>query len=360
MVCKNCWCGRGDDGESHCPTTPFGGETSKCVWCDGLHEGGPENCNQPKPMRYVSLHTHSTFSYGDGYGPVQYHVERVTNLGMKSLAFTEHGNSSSWVQLEKYCKAAGIKPIFGLEAYVAPENQSRKCHMILLAQDQEGLASLNRIITESWRTLGTTSKSKFPTVHMPVLRKNHHGIIALSGCSDGPISCLLLGGKFLGDKRMELSNRDIQRSRVGIERFQEIFPGRYYLETQRFPGLPRTCLLNPAYEKLSAITGAPLVATADVHYPYPNENQMQRILHAAHRGGTVETADADWEYDILLTYPESDREIYKDLMGTGLTPKAAKAAVLNTELIADLCNVELPKAAPPRYIAGEDDWKSWN
>jgi DNA polymerase III alpha subunit len=311
-------------------------------------------------MRYVSLHTHSTFSYGDGFGPVAYHVDRVADLGMTSMALTEHGNSSSWVQLEKHCKRRGIKPIFGLEAYIAPENQQRKCHMILLASNEIGLHNLNTIITESWKTLGTTSKSKFPTVHMPVLRKYNDGIIALSGCSDGPISCLLLGGKFLGEKRMELRDIHFEQARVAIERFHAIFPGRYYLECQRFPGLPRTCVLNPAYEKLAAITGTPLVATADVHYPFPNENEMQRILHAAHRGGTVETADADWEYGILLTYPESDSEIFKDLQGTGLSREASKAAILATESIAAQCEVELPKAPPPSYIINaERDYQSW-
>lgn len=310
-------------------------------------------------MIWTSLHTHSTFSYGDGFGPVAYHVDRVADLGMKALAFTEHGNSSSWVQLEQECKRREIKPIFGLEAYIAPVNQPRKCHMILLAKDEEGLANLNRIITESWKTLGNTSKSKFPTVHAPVLRKYSNGIIALSGCSDGPISCMLLGGKFMGDKRLELQDRDFQRARGAIEQFQEIFGERYYLETQRFPGLSRTCVLNPAFEKLSKTTGALLAATADVHYPYPDENQMQRVLHAAHRQGTVETIDAEWEYNILLTYPESDQEIWRDLVGTGLSKQAAKAAVETTADIANLCNVSLRKAPPPNYIIREKDWEPW-
>lgn len=279
---------------------------------------------------------------------------------MTALALTEHGNVSSWVQLEKHCQRRGIRPIFGLEAYIAPPEQARKCHMILLASDSEGLANLNRIVTESWKTLGTTSKSKFPTVHTPVLKRYSRGLFALSGCSDSVISCLLLGGKFFGDKRMELRDRDFQRARVAVERYQSIFEGRYFLEVQRFPGLPRTCVLNPALEKLSTITGAPLAATADVHYPFPNQNAMQRILHAAHRGGTVESVDAAWEYDILLTYPESDREIYLNLLDTGLTHEAARNAILNTNAIATQCEVVLPKAPPPLYVIDDKkDWKAW-
>lgn len=310
-------------------------------------------------MIYVSLHTHTTFSYGDGFGNVPYHVSRVGELGMSAVALTEHGNVSSWVQLEKACAKAGIKAIYGIEAYVASENQPRKFHMILLAMDPEGLANLNQIVTESWKTLGTTSKSKFPTVHMPVLRKYNRGIIALSGCADGPISCILLGGKSLGDKRDFVGAREFHNARRGVERFQEIFGDRYYLETQRFPGLPRTCALNPAFERLSQTTGSRVVATADVHYPKPDENEMQRILHAAHRGGTVETADADWEYNILLTYPESDREIWRDLVGTGMSSQAAKSAVEETAAIAKRCNVELPKAPSPSYVLGVKDWEEW-
>lgn len=313
-----------------------------------------------KPMIWVSLHSHTTFSYGDGYGPVGVHVDRVADLGGSALALTEHGNVSSWVQLEKHCNRRGLKPIFGLEAYVAAEHQARKFHMILLAMDEQGLRNLNAMVTESWKTLGSTSKSKFPTVHTSVLRKYQRGVIALSGCSDGPISCILMGGKSLGDKREgSVGRKDLQRARVAVERFQEIFGDRYYLETQRFPGLERTCALNPAFEKLSVATGARLAGTADVHYPMPNQNEMQRILHAAHRGGTVESVDAEWEYNILLTYPESDREIYGDLVGTGLSRKAAVAAVEETSRIADRCNVTLPKAPPPSYIVGQRDWEPW-
>lgn len=319
-----------------------------------------EQGNGTGPMRYVSLHSHTTFSYGDGYGPVPYHVDRVVDLGMTALALTEHGNCSSWVQLEKACKAKGIKPIFGLEAYVAPENQPSKCHMILLASDEEGLRNLNSIITASWKTLGHTSKSKFPTVHPKVLGKYNRGLYVLSGCADGPISCMLLGGKSFGDKRLELRDNDFQQARRGVERFQEVFGERYFLEVQRFPGLPRTRALNPAFERLSATTGARLVATADVHYPYPDENKMQRVLHAAHRGGkSIEVADAEWEYDILLTYPESDAEILRDLRGTGLSKEAAIASVRSTEFIAAQCNVELPKAPPPNYVEGKHDWEPW-
>lgn len=291
-------------------------------------------------MRYVSLHTHSTFSYGDGFGTVPEHVSRVAALGMKSLALTEHGNVSSWVQLEKACRTKAIQPIFGLEAYIAPESERRKNHMCLLAMNETGLQNLNRLVTQSFRQF-----YQFPTIHWKDLVEYNEGIIALSGCSDSELSCILLGGKSFGDKRLEPGVGDMERAVRGVQRYQKVFGDRYYLEVQRFPGLERTCALNPLLAEISSNTGVPLVATSDVHYPYPDQNAMQRILHAAHRGGTVESVDAAWEYDILLTYPQSDEEIFKDLLATGLSGTDALDAILVTEDIAERCTVELPKAS---------------
>lgn len=308
-------------------------------------------------MRYVSLHSHTTFSYGDGYGPVPEHVSRVHSLGMKALALTEHGNVSSWVSLENACAAIdfAVEPIFGIEAYYGKPEERRKTHICLLAMNSVGLQNINRIVSRSWQQF-----YQWPTVYWSDLKEFNEGIIVLSGCADSALSCILLGGKYFGDKRFEPSERDIQRARRGIERFQDVFGDRYYLEVQRFPGLERTCVLNQTLERLSATTGSPLCATSDVHYPYPEQNAIQRILHAAHRGGTVETADASWEYDILLTYPQSDEEIYKDLVGTGLSKKAAKTAIENTAIIAERCwGTRLPKAPRPRYVVGQNDWEPW-
>ncbi len=311
-------------------------------------------------MRWVSLHHHSTFSFGDGYGPVRTHVKRAADLGMTSLALTEHGNLSSAVQLEKACKEFGINPIFGLEAYVASPNVVPKFHQTIIARDEEGLRSLNRLVTESWKTLGKTSKSKFPTVHWDNLRANSAGLIVLSGCADSLLSCTLLGGKSLGPQRLVWSKAHYAHSRRVIERYQALLGDRYYLEVQRFPGLPRTCVLNPAFAQLSAETGAPLVGTADSHYCFGRESKMQTILHAAHRGSTVEKTEASWEYGIKLTFPRSDREILRDLKGTGLTVAQARSAVDNTARIAGMCTAELPKTKPLRYRINEKDWEPWS
>lgn len=316
-------------------------------------------------MRYVNLHTHTTFSYGDGYGTVDQHVKRVASLGMTALALTEHGNTSSWVQLEKSCAARGVKPIYGCEIYYAPPYQPRKFHMTLLAMNNLGMANLNAMITESTRSLikdeedKTTSKSRFPTVHPKVLREYHEGIIALSGCASSQLACVLLGGKSHGDERLELRPNDIANGIRLVEKYQAVFDDRWYLEVQRFPDLERIVLLNKAITEISRQTGARIVATSDVHYPFPKQNALQKILHASHRGGTVESVEQEWEYNVILSYPRSDEEIWCDLEATGLTGAQADSAITETARIADRCNATLPKVTPPKYIVGPNDWEPW-
>lgn len=322
-------------------------------------------------MRWVSLHNHTTFSYGDGFGPVEVHVDRVVELGMSAVSVTEHGNNTSHAHLERECNKRGIKPIFGCEIYAAPTDFSdgangapirtrKKFHQTILAADQEGYRNLNRLVSASWRDYFF----QWPTTSAGLLRKYSKGLLVLSGCSDSLLSCTLLGGKELGEKRLEYTSKDLQNAIEVVERYQSIFGERYFIEVQRFPGLDRTCVLNPAFAEISKRTGAKLVATADVHYPYPEDNKMQRILHAATRGGTVESVDASWEYDILLTYPLSDQEITDDLIATGLSASDAADAVEETAIIAEMATVELPKNDPIQFpypgsgLNGED--KTWS
>lgn len=308
-------------------------------------------------VEYVSLHTHTTYSYGDGFGPVETHVDRIVELGMGAVALTEHGNVSSHVKLEKACKAAGIKPIYGIEAYLSAPDAVRKTHMILLAMNEIGYQNLNRLVTLSY---SDPHKSKFPTMYWERLVEHNEGLIVLSGCADSELSCTLLGGKTFGEPRLEYTSDDFDRALGVISRYKEVFGDRYYLETQRFSQLDRTRALNPGFAKMGKIAGVPLVATCDVHYPYPTDNKMQTLLHAAHRGSSVAATEAGWEYDILLTYPSSDDAVIEDLRGTGLSGAEAEEALASTALIAARCNVEqLPRSSSIEYPIGSEDFAAW-
>ena len=297
-------------------------------------------------MKYVSVHHHSTFSYMDGLGTPETHVKRAAELGMGALALTEHGNVSSHVRLEKAAKAHNIRPIYGCELYTAPEKTRQKWHLTALAETQEGYQNLNRLVSAAWKD----GFYQWPTVHGSMLQEFGSGLIVTSGCSDSLLSCTLLGGKSNGEKRNRASSSGFRLAENLALHFQRMFGDGYYLEVQQFPGPERTRTLNAAFAKLSERTGIPLVATADCHYPFSDDNEMQKILHAAGRGNnSIDEQGAEWEYNIRLTHPISDRFILDRLIGTGLTRKQALSAIASTAEIADRCNVILPRSERIRF-----------
>lgn len=312
-------------------------------------------------MRFVNLHHHSTFSFGDGFGTPKQHVQRAVELGYPAIALTEHGNTSSHFQLEKAALKAGIKPIFGLEAYCgATDDEHRsywKNHLTILAGDIDGYRNLNRIVTQSWRDF-----FHHPTVSGSSLASNSSGLVVLSGCSGSLLACSLLGGKGIPEpggpeRRPSEAWGD---AREIISKFSSLFGDRYFLEIQPFWELGRTNDINTAYAKLSKETGVPLVVTCDVHYPVPEDAEMQAVLHAVHRGkATVDDQLREWNYNVLLTLPESDEDLADRLIKTGLTRRQAWEAIDNSALAASMCNVTLPKAERLEYPVSEEDLKPW-
>ena len=267
---------------------------------------------------------------------------------MKALAMTEHGNPASHAAAEQAAKKHGLKAIYGLEAYGGPAIRQakfkKKTHQTILAMNQVGYENLNKIITQSYRDF-----YQFPTVTWENLKEHNDGLIVTSGCASSLTSCKLLGGKFYGEERLEYTDKQFEHTLRVVRQYRKIFGDRYYLEVQRFPQLSRIRKINEALEKISAITGIPLLATADVHYCHESDGPIQQALHAIHRGSGLEKIGADWEYDIPLTLPESDDEIIGDLIATGLSEQSAISAVENTSLVADRCNVVLPKSEPLRF-----------
>jgi DNA polymerase III subunit alpha len=278
----------------------------------------------------------------DGYRTPAQHVARLAELGVTAGAVTEHGNVSSHAQFEKAAGKAGVKPIFGLEAYTAlGPNERRKFHLTILAMNEVGYANLNAIVSRSW----SEGFYQWPTVFGSTLAEHSEGLIVLSGCADSLLACSLLGGKSI-----ESEDASYDRAKQTALRFKALLGDRYYLETQMFPELERSKAINGAWERLSGETGIPLVATADVHYPYPDDNEMQVVLHAAGRGaGSVDAQSAGWEYDIRLTYPSSDLIAYERMCASGLGKRAAVQALRSTAEIADRCSVVLPKADRLRF-----------
>jgi len=362
-------------------------------------------------MRYVNLHHHSTFSFGDGFGTPAQHVVRAVELGYGAITLTEHGSTSSHFQLEKAALKAGIKPIFGVEAYTGPvgvqqcdcdgEKTKRelgcsecegmgticygdtcpecngtgvvtewetcerckgtgeidlrtqfKHHLTILAADGDGYRNLNRIVTQSFRDF-----YYHPTVSGVCLAENSDGLIVLSGCSGSQLACALLGGKGTPE---HIDAPDLKSAAAVIRKFQRLLGDRYFLEIQPFWELPRTKAMNESYAELSARLGVPMVVTCDVHYPKPEDAEMQAVLHAVHRGkASVDDAMREWNYDVLLTLPDSEDDLRSRLEKTGLTSREALSAIDMAAKVADRCNVTLPKAERLRYPISEQDLKPW-
>jgi hypothetical protein len=152
-----------------------------------------------KPMRFNSLHHHTTFSYGDGYQLPEVHARRAAELLISSIAFTEHGNVSSHVKAEVACLKYGVKPIFGCEVYMVEDlehNSQKKYHLTILALNQVGYANLLALVSASF----TEGFYHEPTVDFRLLERYREGLVILSGCQGSLLHCSAVGGKLIDER----------------------------------------------------------------------------------------------------------------------------------------------------------------
>lgn len=309
-----------------------------------------------KPMRWVSLHHHSTFSYGDGFGMPDAHAERAGDIQLAAMALTEHGNMASHVKFEQAATKVGIKPIYGIEFYMSPGETQRKNHLTVLARNAKGYNNLLRLNTHAYKNF-----YYYPTLAVPQLASARAGLFVLSGCLGSELATSLIGGKLVdeGSAGYELGRRVARR-------YRRLFGDSYFLEVQAFPELEQTVRVNKMIAQLSKELKIPLVATMDCHYPRPEDRRMQQILHNCRPGNrqTLEDMVRDWGYTVPLCPPERDSHIVTRLIATGLTKLQAQEAVLNTEMIGQECNVTLPtlpmvKYPPTDGMTALDTWRSW-
>lgn len=311
-------------------------------------------------MKYVELHRHTTFSYMDGWGTPDDHAEVTAEVGMSAFAVTDHGNVSAHVQVEKAAFKRGLKPIFGLEAYTAPTVESdRKCHLTILASDAKGYRSLMQLVNRSW----AEGFHRYPTITGQMLADHPEGLVVLSGCSDSLLACTLLGGKMIPEEQAG----QVEAIQLASN-FKDLYGDRFYLECQMFPELERSIKINRAYEAIGQRLGIPLVATGDVHTLRPGDSEIRALLHAAGRGdNTIAQQLSSWEYDVPDYLPRSDWNVYDEddnlvsegvferAQRAGLSKKAAQEACRNSGIIAERCNVTLPKARRFRFNGTTED-----
>src|SRR6478609_7225743 len=281
----------------------------------------------------------------DGFGQPAVHLERAAELEIPAVAFTEHGNVTSHVKLEKHAKEQGIKPIFGCELYtggVGEAASQTKWHLTALAMNGTGLQNLNAMVSEAW----AEGFYYEPTVSWDNLVRHNEGLIILSGCTGSKLATDLVGGK-----GRPAHAPDLDAATETARRFKALLGDRYYLEMQTFPELANTRSINEAYVKVGKRLGIDYVATGDVHYPFAKDNEMQLLLHAIDRGGkghSVEKQAQGWEYGIPMTMFK-DKAILAKLVKSGLSKKQAWKALQMSSVIASRIDAEIPKLQELRF-----------
>lgn len=316
-----------------------------------------------KPMHWTSLHHHSTYSYLDGFQLPEAHVRRATELNMSAIALTEHGNVASHVKLEQAAKEAGVKPIYGMEAYtgaVDEENRTqRKNHLTILAKTQDGYRNLLRLASRAYSE-GFYYEA---TVSGRMLRELGKDLIVLSGCQGSLLFTSLVGGKHI-----EPEDASYKRGKEVARRFKAFFGERYFLEVQAFPGLDATNDANAMIARISRELKIPMVASLDCHYTIPTENEIQKVLHNVRPGETKSLEDMarEWGYAEALCPAFTDKILMRKLQATGLTKDEAIRAILTSEEIAQGIDAfDLPRLPMLRYPLPEgvesshDLWRRW-
>lgn len=277
-------------------------------------------------MEFTHLHVHTEYSLLDGSSKIKELVSRAKELGMDSLAITDHGVMYGVIDFYRAAKAAGINPVLGCEIYVAPGSrfdreagnakESRYHHLVLLAENDIGYANLVKIVSRGF-TEGFYYK---PRVDYDVLEEYHEGIIALSACLAGSIPSFLRRGLY-------------DEAKQEAYRLQGIFgENNFFLELQDH-GIPDQKTVNQGLLRLHQETGIDLVATNDVHYIYDSDAEAHDILLCIQTGKKVSDTDR-MRYEGGQYYLKSAGEM------EALFPYA-KEAIENTHKIAERCHVEI-------------------
>ena len=277
-------------------------------------------------MSFAHLHVHTEYSLLDGSNKIKECIARVKELGMDSVAITDHGVMYGVIDFYRAAKAAGIRPILGCEVYVAPgsrfdketggDREDRYHHLVLLAENDLGYHNLMKIVSRGF----TEGYYYRPRVDREILEQYHEGIIALSACLAGEVQRNILRGMY-------------EEGKAAALRYQEIFgEGNFFLELQDH-GMPEQKLVNQGLVRMSKETGIELVATNDVHYTYAEDEKPHDILLCIQTGKKIEDEDR-MRYEGGQYYIKSEEEMRE------LFPYAPQA-LENTERIARRCNVEI-------------------
>jgi DNA polymerase-3 subunit alpha len=282
---------------------------------------------------FVHLHTHSEYSLLDGAARVGALIERAAGYGMPALALTDHGAMFGALPFYEASVAAGVKPIIGVEAYVAPssrferapgESEEKYRHLTILARSETGYGNLLKLVTDA-HLEGFYHR---PRIDKELLAERAEGLIGLSGCLASEVCQLLLAGQERKADDVAATYRDL----FGV--------GSFFVELQDH-GLPEQRELLPGLAGLARRVGLPVVATNDLHYCERADAKPHDVLLCIQQQ-KVQTDTNRLRFDsdqFYLKTAEEMREVFREL------PQACDA----TLAIAEMCELELVygEAAPP-------------
>ena len=290
-------------------------------------------------MNFTHLHVHTEYSLLDGSCKIKELVARAKELGMDSMAITDHGVMYGVIDFYRAAREAGIKPIIGCEVYVAPgsrfdkeigQGEDKYYHLVLLAENDKGYHNLMKIVSKGFVD-GFYYK---PRVDYEVLAAYHEGIIALSACLAGEVQRYLAKGFY-------------EEGCKAARRYEEIFgKGNFFLELQDH-GIPTQKTVNQQLLRMHEELGMEMVATNDIHYINKEDQVPHDILLCIQTGKKV--ADENrMRYEGGQYYCKSPEEM------AALFPYAP-SAIENTYQIAQRCNVEIEfgKLKLPKYDVPE-------
>ncbi|HEU5374046.1 MAG TPA: DNA polymerase III subunit alpha, partial [Ktedonobacteraceae bacterium] len=286
------------------------------------------------------MHVHTEYSLLDGFSRIKKLVGEAKRLGMQHLAITDHGAMYGAIEFYKECKAQGINPVIGVEAYltedIADKSRPRKddyTHLLILAQNNTGYRNLMRLTTIA-NTEGVRAGK--PRIDPKLLEQYHEGLIMTSSCLGGEIPQLLLKEK-------------LAEARERAKWFRELLgPENFYLEIQAHQGYPEQEPVNQALYEMHRDLGLPLLATNDLHYVSEEDAHSHEVLLCVQTASTLDNPKR-FKFEspeFFLRSPDQMAQLFPDL----------PQALTNSVRIAEMCQVDplAYKAALPAFPVPSD------
>ncbi|MEX2139411.1 MAG: DNA polymerase III subunit alpha [Pirellulales bacterium] len=303
----------------------------------------------PSPP-FVHLHCHSHYSLLDGASPIDKLVARAKELGMNGLALTDHGNLHGALEFYQTAKKAGINPILGYEAYIAPESRFKKeigglkegsYHLTLLAQNRAGFKNLVKLASAAYLE-GFYFK---PRIDRELLAAHSEGIICLSGCVSSEFSRMLLRGQ-------SPDRAHLEEAKQIAGWFHRVFGDRYFIEIQN-NGLEIQRQQMEGAVEVAREMGLPLVCTSDAHYVNREDAEAQDVLLCINTG-KFRTDTNRMRMDTDQFYLRSPAEMHASFAGFEEALRQSQAIADSVSIDLELGKRHFPNFTPPESKSPSD------